>query len=261
MLFKEIPGHGSDYQFIRKLAIASLGLILCFSQICSADLTDLKVYSPIVNKGEMGIEILGNTTFDDDDEADGFQYHELEFEMGVTDWWATSFTASLIKFPEEDIKFNIIGWENTFQFTEDGKYWLNTGGHLELEFDDENDEPNNFEVRVLFEKNIATYQHTFNINFEQEFGSEAEDSTELEYIWRSKKEISHALSVGFEAYGSLGEIKAFEPLQEQQHIIGPAVYNDLEFFGQEIETHLTWMFGLTDVSADHTLRWQVEFPF
>ena len=170
MLFKEIPGQGSDYQLIRKLAIASLGLILCFSQICSADLADLKVYSPIVNKGEMGIEILGNTTFDDDDEADGFQYHELEFEMGVTDWWATSFTASLIKFPEEDIKFNIIGWEITFQFTEDGKYWLNTGVHLELEFDDENDEPNNFEVRVLFEKNIATYQHTFNINFEQECG-------------------------------------------------------------------------------------------
>ena len=261
MLFKQDTDDASNNQFIHKSAIATLGLVLCFSQICSADLSDLKVYSPIVEKGDMGIEILGNTTFDDDDAADGFQYHELEFEIGVTDWWATSFTTSLIKLAEEDLKFNIIGWENTFQFTEHGKYWLDMGVHLELEFDDENDEANVFEMRVLFEKTIAAYQHTLNINFEQEFGSEAEESTELEYIWRSKKEISHSLSVGFEAYGSLGEIKAFEPLQEQQHIIGPAIYNEFEIFGQEIETHLTWLFGLTDASADHTLRWQVEFPF
>ena len=79
-----------------------------------ADLSDLKVYSPIVEKGEMGIEVLGNKTIDDDDEHDDSQYHELEFEYGVTDWWATSITTSLIKPAEESLKFNIIGWENTF---------------------------------------------------------------------------------------------------------------------------------------------------
>ncbi len=236
------------------------GLALCFSQICFAGSSDLKVYSPIVEKGEIGIEILGNTTFDDD--TDDSQYHEFEFETGVTDWWASSVTVSWIKLAEEDdLKFNLVGWENTFQFIEQGKYWLDTGIHLEFEFVDENDEANVFEMRMLFEKTIETYQHILNINFEQEFGSEAEESTELEYIWRSKKEISQMLSIGFEAYGSLGEIKAFATLQEQQHIIGPAVYNEFEIFGQEIETHLTWLFGLTDASANHTLRWQVEFHF
>ena len=259
MLFKEMTTRKSRHQFTRKLVITTL--VLCLPQLCSADLSDLKVYSPIVDKGEIGIEVLGNTTFDNDNDVDGFQYHELEFEMGVTDWWASSITASLIKLAEEDLKFNIIGWENTFQFTEDGKYWLNSGVHLEVEFDDESNEPNVFELRVLFEKTIASCQHTLNINFEQEFGSEAKESTELEYIWRSKKEISQALSVGFEAYGSPGEIKAFEPLQEQQHIIGPAIYKAFDVFGQEIETHLTWLFGLTDESTDHTLRWQVELPF
>jgi len=226
-----------------------------------ADLSDLKVYSPIVEKGKMGIEVLGNKTVDDDAEHDDFQYHELEFEYGVTDWWATSITASLIKPAEESLKYNILGWENTFQFTEQGKYWLDFGVHFELEFDDENDEPNIFEMRVLFEKTLPEYQHTFNVNFEQQFGSAADESTELEYIWRSRKEITEHISIGFEAYGSLGEIKDFAPLQEQEHIIGPAIYNEFHVGPIEIEAHLVWMFGLTEVSADHTFRWQLEFPF
>ena len=67
------------------------------SGYCLAELSELKVYSPIVNKGDIGLEILGNTRFDDDENNDGFQFHELEFEYDVTNWWATSFTAGLIK--------------------------------------------------------------------------------------------------------------------------------------------------------------------
>ncbi len=48
-----------------------------------ADLSDLKVYSPIVEKGEFGFEVLGNTTIDGKDELGGFHYHEFEFEYGV----------------------------------------------------------------------------------------------------------------------------------------------------------------------------------
>ena len=83
-----------------------LALLLPFNSW--ADLSDLKVYSPIVEKGEMGIEVLGNKTIDDNAEQDDFQYHELEFEYGVTDWWATSITASLIKPAEESLKYNIL---------------------------------------------------------------------------------------------------------------------------------------------------------
>lgn len=62
-------------------------------------------------------------------------------------------------------------------------------------------------MRVLFEKTLPEYQHTFNVNFEQQFGSAADESTELEYIWRSRKEITEHISIGFEAYGSLGGLK------------------------------------------------------
>ena len=48
---------------------------------------------------------------------------------------------------------------------------------------------------------------------------------------------------------------------DQHHIIGPAIYNELKIGSIEIETHLVWMFGLTDASPDNTFRWQIEFPF
>ena len=31
--------------------------------------------------------------------------------------------------------------------------------------------------------------------------------------------------------------------------------------GIKIESHLVWMFGLTEDSPDNTFRWQIEFPF
>ena len=58
----------------------------------------------------------------------------------------------------------------------------------------------------------------------------------------------------------MGEIKDFSALKNQQHIIGPAIYNEFKIGDIEIESHLVWMFGLTESSADNTFRWQVEFP-
>ena len=239
----------------------SLFLINTISNVCWADLSDLKVYSPIIEKGEVGLEILGNTTIDDDAEQDKFQYHELEFEKSITNWWASSITVSLIKPSQETLIFNNFGWENTVQFTEQGKYLLDLGVHFEFEFDDENEKANAFELRLLFEKTINKYEHIFNINFEQQYGSSADESTEIEYIWRTKNAITNHFSIGFEAYGAMGEVNDLSPLEKQQHIIGPALYNDFKIGGLEIETHIVWMFGLTDESADNTIRWQIEFPF
>ena len=134
-----------------------IGIFICLPRIVLADLTDLKVYSPIVVKGRLGLELLGNTTIDDDEDKDGFQYHELELEYGVTDWWATSITTSLINPTDESLKYETLGWENTFQFTEQGKYWLDPGVHLEVEYDDENDEPYVFEARFLLQSSSRMY--------------------------------------------------------------------------------------------------------
>ena len=78
-----------------------------------ADLTDMKVYSPIVEKGDLQFEVIGNVVVDDDEEYHGFKHQEFELEYGVTDFWASSVTASLIEPAGKGVKYDILGWENT----------------------------------------------------------------------------------------------------------------------------------------------------
>ena len=232
-----------------------------FPVVALAALSDMKVYSPVIEKGELQFEIIGNKVVDDAEQHDGFQHHEFELEYAVMDFWATSITASLIKPAGEALKYDILGWENTFQFTDEGKYWLDFGFHVEVEVNDEGDEAHNLEGRFLFRRVWGTFEHILNLNFEQQFGSAADESTELEYVWRTRVSLDEHTGIGVEAFGSLGEIKYVAPLAEQEHRLGPAFYRDIEIGGVDIELNLIWLFGLTGSSAAHTPHWQIEIEF
>ena len=226
-----------------------------------ADLTDMKVYSPIVKKGDLQFESIGNVVVDNDDEYRGFKHQEFELEYGVTDFWATSITASVIKPAGEGFKYDILGWENTIQLTREGRYWLDFGFHTEIEVNDEGDEPHNLEGRFLFRRVSGAFEHILNVNFEQQFGSAADESTELEYIWRTKYNLDYDTAIGFEAFGAPGEIKYLPALSEQDHRLGPAFYQDVRIGAVTVEMNLIWLFGLTEGSAAHTPHWQIEIEF
>ena len=227
----------------------------------AADLSDMKVYSPIVEKGEAQLEIIGNKTLDGDAGQDDFQHHEFEFEYGVTDFWATSITASLIKPAGQSLKYDILGWENTLQLTEEGRRWLDLGVHFEMELNDEGDEPHNLEARLLFRRASGAFEHILNLNFEQALGNGADEGIELEYIWRTKRFLSEDVAVGFQGFGSVGELKALEALSEQDHRLGPAYYHTLHIGGMEVELNLIWLLGLTAGSPTHIPHWQIEIGF
>jgi len=69
------------------------------------------------------------------------------------------------------------------------------------------------------------------------------------------------LSLGFETYGSLGELKDIQTMQEQDHRLGPAIYHEIELGLIKLEYQFVWLFGLTEESPDNTFRWQLEFEF
>ncbi len=252
----------SEVSKIKDLTPCILLIAALIFPVCAwADLSDLKVYSPIIEKGERQFEIIGNVTMDGEEELDGFQHHEFELEYGVTDFWATSITASLIKPATEALKYDILGWENTLQLTGEGRYWLDLGLHLEVELNDEGDESHNLEGRFLFRKVAGEFEHILNLNFEQAFGNGADESTELEYIWRTRMNLSEHTSIGFEAFGTIGEIKEVPALSEQDHRLGPSIYHTLDLGGVEIEFNLIWLLGLTESSPDHIPHWQIEIDF
>ena len=226
-----------------------------------ADMSDLKVYSPIIEQGRAEIGILGNVVIDDDDDHRGFKHQEFELGYSVKNFWATSLTAGMIEPAGQGLKYDILGWENTFQLTEKGKYWLDFGIHFEVEFNDEGDDPHNLELRFLFRRESGAFLHVLNANFEQQWGSAAEESTELEYIWRTRYSLDHDTGIGFEAFGAPGEVKYLPALSEQDHRLGPAFYHDLKIGEVTVDIALVWLFGLTGGSAAHTPHWQIEIEF
>jgi hypothetical protein len=223
---------------------------------------DPKVYSPIVTKGKLAVGNRGNTTIDDDDEHDGSQRHVFLIEYGVTDWWKTEIVARLNKKAEHSLRYYATAWENIFQLTEQGKYWLDAGLYLEYKLKDEKNDPDIFEAKLLLEKPVQGFQNTLNLIIEQELGSDGDDDLEFGYAWRTRKEIGHHMKIGFEAFGELGELRDIESLDHQEHRIGPVFYHAIELgHHREIEYNIGWLFGLTDESPDNTFRWQIEFVF
>lgn len=222
---------------------------------------DPKVYSPIVDKGEFAVEVRGNTTVDDDKDSGGSQRHVFELEYGVTDWWKTALISRLDRPGEGSLEYDSTAWENIFQLTEKGRYWLDAGFYLEYKLADENDTPDILETRILLEKQISAFLNTLNLNFEKEIGNNSDNALESGYAWRTKTEIGHDMGLGFEAFGELGELENIKDLKDQEHRIGPVFYHEIDLGGLVVDYNLAWLFGLTQASPDHTFRWQLEFEF
>ena len=236
-------------------------LIVTLSLWLSVSYADPKVYSPYVKKGELAFENRGNTTIDDDDAIGGSQRHVFELEYGVTDWWKTALVSRLNKPGDGSLRYDSTAWENIFQLTEKDQYWLDAGLYLEYKFADESGVADKLETKLLLEKDIQGFINTLNLTFEKEVGEHREESVEFAYAWRTKKEIADDIALGIEAFGELGEIQNTKSPDEQEHILGPVFYHEIEIGELEVNYNLAWLFGLTDESPDNTFRWQIEFEF
>ncbi len=221
---------------------------------------DHKVYSPNVTKGEFALEARGHLDVDDEDAKDGGQKQVYEVEYSVTDRWHTAVFGKFRKRPNGPLRYDVTAWENIIEVAGEGKYWVDFGLYFEFALADEDDDPNELEWKLLFEKLTGPLRNRLNINFEEELGGEDENSTKLEYAWQTKWRTGTPIEAGFEAFGELGEISDILPLDEQEHQLGPVLWWELEIGERsKLEVQLGWLFGLTDATPDGTLKWIVEY--
>jgi hypothetical protein len=236
-------------------------IFLCLIMIFNVCYADPKVYSPVIYKGELAFEVRGNTTIDDDDHEDGKQRHVFEIEYGVTDWWYTAFVSRLDKPGDGTLRYDSTAWENIFEFTDEKQSLLGSGLYLEYKLADEDGKADKIETKLLLEKTVSGFVNTLNLTFEKEVGEHSEESVEFEYAWRTRKEIAHEFKLGIEAFGELGEIQNTKSTEDQEHLIGPVIYHEIEIGGLELDYNLGWLFGLTEATPDNLFRWQLEFEF
>lgn len=217
-----------------------------------------KLYKPYVEKGEWEAEYFGTRSFDDNNARDNAQKHKAAIGYGVTDYWKTELYASFEKEPQDHTTFDSWEWENIFQFTKPGEYWVDSGASLAYEWTPQSNRADKIEARLLFAKHISQTTHLLNLIAEKEVGSGPRDRLEGGFIWSSRYNYSAAFQPGFEINSDFGEFSRSHNFQDQSHYAGPVAYGKLPL-GEGIGYRVGYLFGVSDAASDGQLIAQLEY--
>ena len=220
-----------------------------------------KVYSPYVELGEWEFEFRSATTFDNDDDKDGAQSYVYEIGYSPTAFWHTALFLGQGAAPGDFLRSNEFAWENIFQLTEPGQYWIDVGAYVEYAKGLRQGGDHALEWKVLLEKSIGKWTFTANPIFVQDFPEADEDpGVQFEYAWGTYYRLMPEFEPGFEAFGGVGELTHANALEEQEHLIGPNVRGRLPMGGGgKLVYNLGYLCGLTDESPDGTFKVELEY--
>lgn len=228
-------------------------------------LADFEIFSPTVEQGVLELEAFGQRSVDPNPDKNNEQVHKFEFSYGVISWWKTGVELKLKKEPQSNLTYDATEWENIIQLTPQGKYWLDFGLFLEYEHPVKHADPDEVQLRLLFEKEIEPLVVTVNANFSRTIGQNAGKGLEFGYAARAKYPWKRALQFGVEAFGEPGRLTGFETLSEQQHVIGPVLLGKFNVGGAPGGFNYTagYLFGLTSGTPKGTVKWKFEYeiPF
>ena len=218
------------------------------------------VYSPVVEEGEVAIEMRGHYDFDSRVEMDGTQQYKVDLEYTPTWFWRTELLGEWEKEPGTSIEATEVAWENILQFAPQGKFWADFGMVVEYVHSLEDGGSDGLELGLLGEKQFSGTVLTVNLLAERELASGAE--TEMEYAARYRWRVSEVCEPGIEFYGELGDWGDSGSVDEHSHQVGPALLGKVrvrEHSAIKYETAV--LFGLTHESPDTTVRLQLEYEF
>jgi high-affinity iron transporter len=210
-----------------------------------------KVYRPLVEFGETEIEFRSGYVKDEREELDGTQAYVIDFGQGVTTWWFTEAVLEIEKEPDASLEAEELEWENIFQLSEQGEYFVDLGFFAELKLPLEVEYAYGLEVGPMFQKETGPLTHNLNLLAEWAFGNGFKTENELGYSLQSRWRSGTAVEAGIQGFG-----------MEDAHLLGPAVFG-----GGKLGEHskFKWdaaiLAGLTDDAEDWRLRWELEFEF
>lgn len=253
---KNVPVK-SDNLKAKTMASVAAGLAAALIFTTSPAFAAFKVYSPNVEQGELEIEAFGNYDFDSRDSKDGKWKQNYAVGYGVTDRWYTEVVAEIEHEPGEKTKYEATEWENRFQLTEQGEYWIDLGLYLEFKFPDESGKAEKIEGKLLLEKQFGEFVHRLNLTLEQEIGKNAEEDLEGGIQWATLYRVNQHFEPGFEYYADFGVLHHSSSFDEQSHLIGPVVRGKIG--DTPFSYEIGYLFGLSDAAQDGSIKWVFEF--
>ncbi len=223
------------------------------------------VYVPAVEYGEKEIDLKFGTSRLADD-GGRFSATSLGFGYGATPFWFTELYAKYEKAPGERTRYDAWEWENKFQLTETGQYPVDVG--LITEFEAPRDRTEGYELKLgpLLQTEFGKVQLNGNLLFERHVRGEPDPEvprvTEMGYQMQVKYRYQPAFEFGLQAFGEMGKWDHWNPREEQNHRLGPALFGKISMGSHEtIRYNAAWLVGASKAAPDRTFRLQVEYEF
>ena len=220
------------------------------------------VYSPIVSYREWELELRGGSQ--DWARADhGEQAFMLAVGYGLAPRWFTELAAESTRIPGGPARIEALEWENIFQLTEQGRYWLDAGVYAAYEYNRLQGE-REIEIGPMLQKEVGRSIYNLNVTLAHRVGArlpgEGARAAEVDYAaqwrWRSRNEY---LNPGMQAFGSLGH--ADRPHSEGVRV-GPALFGTAELgSGRKFRYSAALLAGLGADVADLTVKFKLEYEF
>jgi len=243
-------------------ATASAAMVMVVASgvaILPADAEAKKVYSPIVEQGEVEFEYFLDYDIDADPAKNSNARHQFELEFGVTDRWMTAIYGDFRKRPGKAFAYQGLKWENIYQLFEQGERLLDVALYFEYIIPQSSlNRADAFEFKLLLEKESGRLINTANLIMKKELGAKAVANTTVGYSWKNNWRWKRYLEPGFEIYGALGEFGNTSPLSKQSHQIGPVLTGK---FSNGMSYEAGYLFGLTAASPQGAVKLILAYEF
>jgi hypothetical protein len=255
-LFPTMPDKNTWRPALRAAVLPALAALISLPALAGP-----QVLSPIVDAKEIGIELKANRTSDSDPERDAARGVSTELSLSVTPWWATELEPEWQGEPRRRLKYSGTSWENRFQLTPQGEYWLDAGLLVEYERAHEADEHNSLTVGALLQTELGgSNLTTLNLLFTRELGEGGAPGLSADIRLQSRWRLNPHFEPGFEVYWEPGRWGHFEPFEAQRLRAGPVLAGMWRPGGvSKIKYEVGYLFGLNGSSERGTLRALLEF--
>ncbi len=221
------------------------------------------IFMPLVEQGEREVDFKygASSTSPNNPGAEGAS---IGLGYGAGEHW---FTEVYVKRERNgNQKVNLSEWENKFQLTEAGEYFVDVGYIVELEAPLSTNAGWEINTGPLFQKDFSKIQLNLNLLFQHAYRQPDDfaspNVTNLGYQWQTKYRWMPTLEYGLQGIGGMGKWDNWSTQSSQSHMAGPAVMGRALLGGRNVvQYNAGWLLGLSRTAPHNTFRVQAEYEF
>jgi hypothetical protein len=223
---------------------------------------EFKVRSPIVEKGELAIEQAGSAGYSRSTARNNELSIVHELEYGLTDFLKLEVEGEWARDagPGADRRFKATTFGALVEPFAQGELWLDAAFWVEYGRVNATLDPDTIKFGPVIQKSFDVLTVTGNFYVEKQLGIHSSGYPVATYAAQFRYDWLKQLAPAVEVFGQLGDINGMNNPRNQQHRIGPVLTGTFGLGGAgEFKYELGYLAGLTNLTADHTVKWKAEY--